>query len=172
MLDPFEFYSFHITHGRPNERPKLSWTIVKTNKCAKHLRPYNTTLTISERIDNNLSHPSTYDLIFWFSSPILRIGDWVIATPWIYLRHLLEPYLPGNDTIDTANTNLQAMHSPKVIRSVKLLRDMFCYKTFSFSVWLLTLLRQIKILVFISQLCVINQPNHLILSTSILLSQT
>nr|XP_027217440.1 uncharacterized protein LOC113809957 [Penaeus vannamei] len=44
----------------------------------------------------------------------LRIGDWVIATPWIYLRHLLEPYLPGNDTIDTANTNLQAMHSPKV----------------------------------------------------------
>ncbi|XP_042875134.1 uncharacterized protein LOC122255250 [Penaeus japonicus] len=42
------------------------------------------------------------------------MGDWVIGTPWIYLRHLLEPYLPGNDTLVTFNNNLHAPQSSKV----------------------------------------------------------
>ncbi|XP_047499559.1 uncharacterized protein LOC125046013 isoform X3 [Penaeus chinensis] len=46
-------------------------------------------------------------------SPILRVGDWVIATPWIYLRHLLEPYLPEKGATDTANTNLHAKQPSK-----------------------------------------------------------
>ncbi|XP_047499558.1 uncharacterized protein LOC125046013 isoform X2 [Penaeus chinensis] len=43
----------------------------------------------------------------------LRVGDWVIATPWIYLRHLLEPYLPEKGATDTANTNLHAKQPSK-----------------------------------------------------------
>ncbi|XP_063596018.1 uncharacterized protein LOC134772803 isoform X2 [Penaeus indicus] len=43
----------------------------------------------------------------------LRMGDWVIATPWIYLRHLLEPYLPENGATDTANTTLHAKQPSK-----------------------------------------------------------
>ncbi|XP_037795338.1 uncharacterized protein LOC119590722 [Penaeus monodon] len=49
----------------------------------------------------------------------LRMGDWVIATPWIYLRHLLEPYLPGNDTTDASNPNLHSKQTSKSSPSVR-----------------------------------------------------
>ncbi|XP_063613981.1 pharyngeal muscle protein 2-like [Penaeus indicus] len=49
----------------------------------------------------------------------LRLGDWVVATPWIYLRHLLEPYLPGNDTADSKQTSKssQSVRKPASPRS-------------------------------------------------------